>query len=631
MIVRMVRVRIAGPRELLDRTLVTLQDLAMLHVDRPPLDDLGTPDATVSREGRHVARCLGNVEAALDRLRLPADADMAAATRQAAAVPESFVLSATAMRRARHVRRRADALLQATSALEDERSLLLRYREFFQAFEALVGHELTWPDGQAFYVVLRAGAGGALAELRRRLEDAVGGETELLHHELSSGEWAVLILASSRAAPRVSTLLSSSRVEELPAPSGIGEKNLLRALPAIKARLAEIPDAIRVLEAERRALAAAHAAWLSGFRAFLRDRQLRLDARIRVLAADYLFVVEGWLPEPRLIDLEHHLHAALGSEIVVSTIATEDWTAESAPVALHNPPIFRPFELLTRMLPLPKYGTIDPTPFVAIFFPAFFGLILGDVGYGLMLAALAAVLRVKSAPDTPLRSASLVGLACASSTIAFGVIFGEFFGSLGGTIGLHPYFNREQTTIPFLALAVALGGVHIMLGVILAGISAWRRGHRREAVGRGLAFGMLALTGLLLLAVLEVLPTGLLTPLAVAILVAFTVLVALEGLVAIIELLSTVGHILSYARIMALGTASLMLAVVANEMAGALGSVLVGALFALLFHLVNFAIGLFSPAIQALRLHYVEFFGHFFSPGGAEYRPLAHWRPSLRA
>jgi V/A-type H+-transporting ATPase subunit I len=111
-------------------------------------------------------------------------------------------------------------------------------------------------------------------------------------------------------------------------------------------------------------------------------------------------------------------------------------------------------------------------------------------------------------------------------------------------------------------------------------------------------------------------------------LAAFAVLVALEGLVAVVELLSTVGHILSYARIMALGTASLMLAVVANEMAGALGSVLVGAVFALLFHLVNFAIAVLSPTIHALRLHYVEFFGHFYTPGGAEYQPLAHWHPS---
>ena len=66
-------------------------------------------------------------------------------------------------------------------------------------------------------------------------------------------------------------------------------------------------------------------------------------------------------------------------------------------------------------------------------------------------------------------------------------------------------------------------------------------------------------------------------------------------------------------------------------MVGALGSALVGVAFALLFHLVNFAIGLFSPTIHALRLHYVEFFGEFYSPGGAAYRPLAHWRPASRS
>ena len=628
MIVRMIRVRIAGPRSLLDRTLVTLQDLAMLHVDRPPLHDMGAPDKTVTREERHVERCLTDVETARDRLRLPADIAASTPARRSEKSSEPPILVAAAMRRARRVRRQADALAQATSALEDERSLLLRYREFFRAFEALVGHELTWPDGQAFYVILRADAGGALTELRRRLEQAVGGEIELLHHELSSGESAVLILASSRAAAKVSALLSASRIEELPAPAGTSERNLLRAMPAITARLAQIPDALRALETERRALGDAHGAWLSDLRACLRDRQLRFDARIRVLAADYLFILEGWLPAPRLIDLEQHLQATLGSDVVVSTIGTEDWTEESAPVALHNPPLFRPFELLTQMLPLPKYGTIDPTPFVAIFFPAFFGLILGDIGYGLMLAALAGLLRMKSRPETALRSASLVGLACASSAIVFGFIFGEFFGSLGETIGLHPFFNRTRATVPFLVLAIALGGVHIMLGLLLAGMSAWRRGHRREAFGRGVALGMLILTGFLVLAVVEVLPRGILTPLAIVILVAFTVLVTLEGLVAVIELLSTVGHILSYVRIMALGTASVMLAIVANEIVGAVGSILVGALFALLFHLVNFAIGLFSPTIHALRLHYVEFFGHFFSPGGTAYRPLAHWRPS---
>ena len=620
MIVRMVRVRIAGPRSLLDRTLAVLQDVGVLHVDRPRVSDASRPDSTLIRRRHHVERCLSDVEAALDRLQLSVDP-------AAAANPPAVPSAPAAVRRARRVRRKAEALALAMSSLEEERSLLLRYREFFQVFEVLTQQELTWPDGQAFYVVLRAGSGSALTELRRRLEDAVGGEIELLHRALSSGEWAVLILASAGAASRVSALLVASRVEELPAPPGIGEKNLLRSLPAIKSRLAQILSALRAVDLDRRTLAQKEGDWLFRHRAFLRDQLLQLDARARVFTAEYLFVIEGWLPAPRLADLEQRVQSAIGSQVVVSAIGTEDWTAGTTPVALDNPPLFRPFEVLTRMLPLPKYGTIDPTPFVAIFFPAFFGLMLGDVGYGLMLAVLAALLRLKSEPGSTLRSVSTVALACSSSAIAFGVFFGECFGNFGATIGLHPIFNREEATIPFLGLSVAIGVVHILLGLVLASLTAWRRGHRREAVGRSLALSMLILTGLSLLAALEVLPRGLFTPMVVATLVAFAVLVALEGVVALIDLLSTFGHILSYARIMALGTASLMMAIVANEMIGAMGSVVIGAIFALLFHLVNFALGLFSPTIHALRLHYVEFFGQFFSPGGAEYRPLGHWHP----
>ena len=624
MILRMIRVRIAGPRSLLDRTLTVVQNLGVLHVDRPRVADAPLPDRSMTRMRRHVERCLGDVETAIDRLRLPTGGTTPAP------VAADETLSVRAVRRARRTRRQADALALTTASLEEERSLLLRYREFFQGFEALAGHELTWPDGQAFYVVLRAGAGSALAELRHRLEEAVGGEIEVLHRQLSGGEYAVLILASSHVAPKVSALLSASRVEELPAPPTIGETNLLRALPAIKTKLARIPDSLRTIENERRALAEREGAWLSALRVLLRNELLRLDARTHVFTAQYLFVIEGWLPSALLADLEQRLQSMLGPEVVVSTIGIEGWISDDAPVALQNPPLFRPFEVLTRMLPLPKYGTIDPTPFVAIFFPAFFGLMVADVGYGLMLAALAGFLWRRSKPGTTLRAVSTVGLACSSSVIAFGVLFGEFFGSLGPSIGLRPFFNREQATVPFLALTVSLGAVHVVLALVLAALNAWRRGHRREAVGRGVALSMLMLTALLLLAAVDVLPDRLFTPLVVAILVAFTVLVALEGIVAVIELLSTVGHILSYARIMALGTASLMLAIVANQMVGAMGSVLVGAVFALLFHLVNFAIGLFSPTIHALRLHYVEFFGHFFKPGGAEYRPLGHWRPSPR-
>jgi V/A-type H+-transporting ATPase subunit I len=615
----MLRVRIAGPRARLDGTLRALQDVGAVHVDRPHVAADQARDGSVRRAQRHVGRCLADVQTALDGLHLAAHAP---------ATPAVTALSPATVRRARRIRRQVDALHRLALRLDEEQRALVRYRDFFRTFEALAGHELTWPDRQAFYVILRAGTAAALAELRDELDRALEGEVEVLDAEVATGERAVLILASARAATRVSALLAASRVEELPAPPGIADPNLLRALPTITTRLEEIAARLRDIERDRAALAASDGPWLCALRAVLGDEALRLDARSRVFTADYLFVLEGWMPADREDRVYRRLQSALGPDVEITFIGRRAADTETTPVALHNPPIFRPFEVVTSLLPLPKYGTIDPTPFVAVFMPAFFGLIVGDVGYGLMLLAAAGLIRLRSQPASVARSLSAVALACASSTIVFGLVFGEVFGSLGPAIGLHPIFNREEATLPFLMLSLALGGVHVSLGIVLGAVTAWRGGHRRRAAGGGIAFGMMVLTGLLLLAALQVLPEALLTPLAIALVAAFAVLVALEGIVAAIELLTTFGHVLSYARIMALGMASLMLAVVANRMVGALGSVLVGAVFALVFHLVNFAIAVLSPTIHALRLHYVEFFGHFFTPGGAEYRPLAHWQPS---
>ncbi|MFI5210185.1 MAG: ATPase, partial [Gemmatimonadales bacterium] len=218
--------------------------------------------------------------------------------------------------------------------------------------------------------------------------------------------------------------------------------------------------------------------------------------------------------------------------------------------------------------------------------------------------------------------------ACALFAIIFGVLFGEYFGDLGRRwLGLQPVMmDREQAIIPFLGLSVALGLVHVLLGLVLGALSS-RREDPRLAIGRGLSAVMIVLIVVAILAAMKVFPHSLLTPMVIALLVAFPVLVVVEGIVAPVELLSTLGHVLSYARIMALGTASVMLAIVANRMSGAMGSVVVGVIFALLFHLVNFALGLFTPTIHALRLHYVEFFGTFYSPGGVQYHPLEHWRP----
>jgi V/A-type H+-transporting ATPase subunit I len=258
----------------------------------------------------------------------------------------------------------------------------------------------------------------------------------------------------------------------------------------------------------------------------------------------------------------------------------------------------------------------------------FFGLVLGDVGYGLVLAALALVLRHRSAEGSVWRSVAEIAGACAAFTVIFGFLYGELFGDAGARLfGMRAVLmQREEALLPFLGLAVAIGVVHILLGLVLNVVAKLRQGGR-AAIGPGVTLVMVVLVVLAILAGVGVLPNAFFTPAVLLVFVLFPILVVVEGILGPTELVSTIGHILSYARVMAVGTASVMMAVAANRMIGAMGSVVVGSLFALIFHLVNFALGVFSPTVHALRLHFVEFFGTFYSPGGTRYEPFGHWAP----
>jgi V/A-type H+-transporting ATPase subunit I len=526
------------------------------------------------------------------------------------------------------VRRSCERLSQRRAALEEERALILKYEHFFSAFRALLESESRWPHATAYHVLLKGGDKDTVQRLRASLRELIGDEFQLYSQLLPTGEMALLVLVSSQAAGRVERLLAEARVQEIPVPAAYagGGASLTDAIPRMLGRLGEIPAELDAIRREREGLAQAHDADLRRARAALHDRVKELEALPLSGVTGRAFVIEGWVPADTRPDLEGRMAAAFGEDVVVTVVAREQWASADAPVVLQNPRLFRPFEVVIKLLPLPRYGTIDPTPFVAVFFPAFFGLILGDIGYGLLLAVLALVVRARAKPETVLRSAAEVAGACAVFAIGGGALYGEFFGDLGRrAFGLHPLvLDREEALIPFLLLAVGVGLVHVVLGLGLGAISAARR-HPRQAVGRGVSAMMIILIVVALLAAVGQLPSGFFTPAVVALLVAFPVLIIAEGIVAPIELLSTIGNILSYARIMALGVASVMLAVVANRMQGAFGSAAVGIMFALLFHLVNFAIGIFSPTIHALRLHYVEFFGKFYSPGGVRYQPFGHW------
>jgi V/A-type H+/Na+-transporting ATPase subunit I len=624
----MVKVRVLGPRPALPPVLDALQDLGLVHLTdaRGRAGALAAfePDVERERQGRRLRHVLDRLDGALAALRAPV-----AEARTTGTEPIDQHRIARWSRLAGSVLRQATTERSAIAALEEERDLLVKYRELFRVFAGALEPAAGWNETVAYPVVLSSREEGSVGTLKRALAGVLGEAFEVVGRRLPSGEMALVILVPAGAAARVEAELARARVQEIPLPAGLAEKGPAGAAEAIRVRLERLTTELARRGDALSALGQRYAPELRRARAAVADRVEEHRARALAGATAHAFVLEGWLPERALPGMQEALRTACGVDVVVEQVSREEWRGEEAPVVLQNPRLFRPFELLIGVLPLPRYGTIDPTPFVAVFFPMFFGMILGDAGYGVLLALLALVLHRRSRPGTTLRAVSEVAGACAAFAIIFGALFGELFGDLGARwFGLRPIlFNREEALLPFLGLAIALGLVHILLGLVLAVISRLRAGSHREAVGPGVTAAIIVLIVLAILAAVDVLPRGFFTPLAIALLVAFPVLVVAEGLLAPMELLSTLGHILSYARVMAIGTASVMLAVVANRMVGTLGSVVVGALFALIFHLVNFALGLFSPTIHALRLHYVEFFGTFYSPGGVRYEPFGHWKP----
>lgn len=624
MIVPMAKVRILGPRDRLADVLRALQRTALVQIAEVPSTPGLTPvelDARSRRRRKQVTRLVEDAQAALNAL-------------PAIAVPVTPAVEETSLeqlaqwaRLARRVRRATDRIAGEEFRLAEERAVIEKYRDLLDTLAPDLRELARLPHVVTHAAVVpaseRATLDALVTELQQRQEQGVA----VRAHAMRNGDLALLIVIPGQSASEVERVLADAHVPEVSLPAEFGAGSLTEAVPRMLDRLARIPAEQDALRRERETLARQHGGHLRQSRAVAHDMLARLDAMQRCATTSHAFALEGWIPKAGLKRLIDELHRDPGPMISVEDVAEEAWVGEPVPVVLRNPRLFHPFETVVRFMPLPRYGTIDPTPFVAVFFPLLFGLMLADIGYGLVLGALGLVLHRRTRPGSAGRAvAEMIG-PCALFTIIAGVLFGEFFGDVGRRMfGLHAvWFDRQEAIVASLLLAVGLGFVHVTLGLVLGVVATWRR-EPRQAVGRGVAALMIVFIVLALLAAIDVLPGALLTPSVIALLVAFPVLVAAEGIIAAIELLSALGNVLSYARVMALGLASVMLAIVANRLGGMVGSAAVGILLALLFHLVNFGIGVFGPGIHALRLHYVEFFGKFYSPGGVPYQPFAHWR-----
>ena len=337
----------------------------------------------------------------------------------------------------------------------------------------------------------------------------------------------------------------------------------------------------------------------------------------------------GWIPKKYLKRMKEIIKNAYGDRVVVEELNAGAKDMEKAPTFYDNPRWIKPFEFVMQLVTPPSYREIDPSPILAIFFPIFFGLMVGDIGYGLVILAFALILKNKFKAIQFVRNLADILIISSVPTIIFGFLFGEFFGDFGEIMGwIHPVhflgvtWNRLEAIIPMLIFAIALGVIHIFLGLIVGIVNEVTRKNKKhvsEKVGM-----LLALSGLIAIIALglEMVPAWTLYPTIIMGIAALVLIIYGAGAMGPMEIMSSVGNILSYARLMAIGLASVILAFVANKLGGEIEVLAVGVLVAVLLHALNIVLAMFSPSIHSVRLHLVEFFSKFYTGGGIAYKPF---------
>ena len=361
------------------------------------------------------------------------------------------------------------------------------------------------------------------------------------------------------------------------------------------------------------------------------------------------FVLEAWVPERDVARLEEVVQRESGNRTFVYRIPT----SEEPPTMMSNPRGVRRFEFFVRFYSLPQATEWDPTLVFSIVFPIFFGFMLGDWGYGLviLLISLWMIAGFPGARHLPKSGRNFVKMimgpkgmqqlayallpGCAIA-IGFGLYADAFFGyplfhTLFGYVGPDDHLS---TSVPvYLLLAGFIGLGMVILGFLMGALKEFFHHHPRGVVAKsgGILFALgVAFFGL---AVIHKATSVSGDPLLVVwyafLGVGLAMLLLGEGLqMGMMGLIEVVSHILSYTRLVGILLASAILALVINTIGGGLvvGGTAVGIVAGLVILLVgqsfNVIIGVFEPGIQGARLIFVEYFSKFYSGNGKPFKPF---------
>lgn len=360
----------------------------------------------------------------------------------------------------------------------------------------------------------------------------------------------------------------------------------------------------------------------------------KAQAADRLVHSEKTFCLGGWVPCEDVGKLE-----ALLSGFCCAWELTDPAPEEypDVPVKLKNNKLTWPLNMVTEMYSLPAYDGVDPNPLMAPFFILFYGIMMADMGYGLLMILASIIITKKSRPKGT--SGQMFGLmfSCGISTFLMGALTGGFFGDflpqLVGIIdpdttfkALPSLFTPLDDTITILIGAMALGFVQIVTGMAISFVEKIKKGQIMDAIWEeltwwvvfaGIACMALSVTNIVLYVGLAMVVVG-----SGWSAKGFGKVTAIFGSV-YNHVTGYFGDILSYSRLMTLMLAGSVIASVFNTLGAIPGNVVFFLLVSVAGNGLNFALNLLSCYVHDLRLQCLEYFGKFYQDGGKPFEPLA--------
>jgi V/A-type H+/Na+-transporting ATPase subunit I len=508
-------------------------------------------------------------------------------------------------------------------ALQAETAELAPLKEVYERISSLPVPFEMLGSGPMIHMILGVALKKDWTQLLTELESATNGICAFFVNDLSETEHALLVISRLEDSDQVFGCFRKWDIERVP-------PNRFKGMPAQV--LAQIDARLDAIERERcdcyARISVVAGGWrlrLQALRELLTIERERAEVHANFARTDQVIAIEGWVTTKRAGDVVAAMENSCGG--LVTTMITEpDEPADNLPVALNNPGFLKHFELLVKLYASPRYNEIDPTILICPTFLLFFGLMMTDVIYGVTTLLLGAFILRGGGKYYPLyHSIGILLILGGISTIVLGVLTGGWLGNLA-THYLDLQFLKYLVVINpmvdvsvFLIMAMAIGLLHLNIGAVLNIVKNIRNAQ---------IIGVSKFVWFFLLEIALVLYYYQLTGLAMVFGIAgLLFLIYAEKGMALFGITGLAGDCLSYARLMAIGLVSFGLAIAINALAMMVWDVsyigwFLGTLILLAGHSFSYLLNLMGAFAHAIRLHFVEFFGKFYSGGGEDFKPF---------